>query len=42
VGSIPGIMLGARLAGIVPEWILRPILAVTLCYAAYALFNKSH
>ena len=42
VGSIPGIILGARLAGIVPEWILRPILAVTLCYAAYALFNKSH
>ena len=42
VGSIPGIMLGARLAGIVPEWILRPILAVTLCYAAYTLFNKSH
>jgi uncharacterized protein len=42
VGSIPGIMLGTRLAGIVPEWILRPILAVTLCYAAYALFSKSH
>ena len=42
VGSIPGIILGARLAGIVPEWILRPILAVTLCYAAYALFNRSH
>ncbi len=42
LGSIPGIILGARLAGIVPEWILRPILAVTLCYAAYALFNRSH
>jgi len=39
-GSIPGILLGARLAGVVPEWVLRPILAVTLCYAAYALFNK--
>jgi uncharacterized protein len=39
-GSIPGILLGARLAGIVPEWLLRPLLAVTLCYAAYALFNK--
>jgi uncharacterized protein len=39
-GSIPGILLGARLAGIVPEWLLRPILAVTLCYAAWALFNK--
>jgi uncharacterized protein len=40
-GSIPGILLGARLAGVVPEWALRPILAVTLGYAAYALFNKT-
>ena len=39
-GSIPGILIGARLSGVVPEWLLRPILAVTLCYAAYALFNK--
>ena len=39
-GSIPGILVGARLAGLAPEWLLRPILAVTLCYAAYALFNK--
>ena len=39
-GSIPGILIGARLAGVVPEWLLRPLLAVTLCYAAYALFNK--
>jgi len=39
-GSIPGILIGARLAGVAPEWLLRPILAVTLCYAAYALYNK--
>jgi len=39
-GSIPGILVGARLAGVAPEWLLRPILAVTLGYAAYALFNK--
>jgi uncharacterized protein len=39
-GSIPGILIGARLAGLAPEWLLRPILAVTLCYAAYALFNR--
>jgi len=39
-GSIPGILAGARLAGIVPDKLLRPILAVTLCYAAYALYNK--
>ena len=29
-GSIPGILVGARLAGLAPEWLLRPILAVTL------------
>jgi uncharacterized membrane protein YfcA len=39
-GSIPGILLGARLAGLAPEWLLRPILAITLCYAAWSLFNK--
>jgi uncharacterized membrane protein YfcA len=39
-GSIPGILLGTRLAGMAPEWLLRPLLAATLCYAAYTLFNK--
>jgi hypothetical protein len=39
-GSIPGILAGARLAGIVPDKLLRPLLAITLCYAAYTLYNK--
>jgi len=39
-GSIPGILLGTRLAGVAPEWLLRPLLALTLCYAAYALIYK--
>jgi uncharacterized membrane protein YfcA len=39
-GSIPAILAGARLAGIVPDKLLRPILAVTHCYAAWTLFNK--
>jgi uncharacterized membrane protein YfcA len=39
-GSIPGILLGSRLAGVAPDWLLRPLLALTLCYAAYALFTK--
>jgi uncharacterized protein len=39
-GSIPGILIGARLAGVAPEWLLRPLLAITLCYAAWALFSK--
>ncbi|MEM7397355.1 MAG: sulfite exporter TauE/SafE family protein [Pseudomonadota bacterium] len=40
VGSIPGILIGSRLAGVAPDWLLRPLLAVTLCYAAYALLTK--
>jgi hypothetical protein len=40
IGSIPGILLGTRLAGVAPDWLLRPLLAVTLCYAAYALLSK--
>lgn len=40
IGSIPGILLGARLAGLAPEWLLRPILGVMLCYAAWVMFNK--
>jgi uncharacterized membrane protein YfcA len=39
-GSIPGILLGTRLAGVAPEWLLRPLLSLTLCYAAYALLYK--
>ena len=39
-GSIPGILLGTRLAGVAPDWLLRPLLALTLCYAAYALLSK--
>jgi uncharacterized membrane protein YfcA len=39
-GSIPGILVGSRLSGMVPEWVLRPLLAVMLFYAAYVLFNK--
>jgi uncharacterized protein len=30
IGSIPGIILGSALAVRVPEWVLRPLLAVTL------------
>jgi uncharacterized membrane protein YfcA len=30
-GSIPGIILGSYLASRVPEWVLRPLLAIVLC-----------
>jgi hypothetical protein len=39
-GSIPGILVGTRLTTVFPEWVLRPILAIALCYAAYVLYNK--
>ena len=39
-GSIPGILIGTHLTRTFPEWVLRPILAVALCYAAYVLYNK--
>lgn len=40
IGSIPGMLLGTRLCGVAPDWVIRPILAVTLCYAAYVLFTE--
>ena len=40
VGSIPGILLGARLAGVAPDKLLRWVLGIMLCYAAWVLFNK--
>jgi hypothetical protein len=40
VGSIPGILLGARLAGVAPDKLLRWVLGIMLCYAAWVLFNR--
>ncbi len=39
-GSIPGILLGARLAGVAPDRLLRWGLAIMLCYAAWILYHK--
>ncbi|MEQ1695848.1 MAG: sulfite exporter TauE/SafE family protein [Hyphomicrobiaceae bacterium] len=39
-GSVPGIALGTRLTGILPDRILRALLAGILCLAATALWNK--
>jgi uncharacterized protein len=39
VGSIPGMLVGSSLCDRAPDWLLQPILAITLCYAAYTLFN---
>ncbi|HET6387914.1 sulfite exporter TauE/SafE family protein [Hyphomicrobium sp.] len=40
VGSIPGIAIGSRLTGVLPDWLLRIALALILCFAAYQLELK--
>ena len=40
VGSLPGIAIGSRLTGRLPDWLLRGLLAVILCFAAYQLSQK--
>ena len=39
IGSVPGIALGSRITGLVPDWVLRVALALVLFWAAYALIN---
>ena len=39
-GSLPGIAIGSRLTGRLPDWLLRGFLAVILCFAAYQLAQK--
>ncbi|HEY8128345.1 MAG TPA: sulfite exporter TauE/SafE family protein [Hyphomicrobium sp.] len=40
LGSIPGIAIGTRLTGVLPDWLLRIFLSVILCFAAYQLALK--
>jgi uncharacterized protein len=37
VGSVPGILIGSRITGIIPDWLLRIGLSSVLLYAAYML-----
>jgi uncharacterized membrane protein YfcA len=39
-GSLPGIALGSRLTGRLPDWFLRAALSVILVFAAYQLSTK--
>jgi uncharacterized protein len=39
-GSVPGILIGSRLTGYIPDWLLRVVLGIVLMYAAYLLMNK--
>jgi uncharacterized membrane protein YfcA len=40
LGSVPGIALGSRVTQLLPDWLLRVLLAVVLCYAAWQLTAK--
>jgi uncharacterized protein len=39
IGSVPGIAIGSRVTGMVPDWVLRVTLALVLFWAAYSLVN---
>jgi uncharacterized membrane protein YfcA len=39
LGSVPGIALGSRITGMVPDWVLRVVLALVLFWAAFSLLN---
>lgn len=40
IGSLPGILIGARLTSMVPDWLLRLILALVLATSAYLVIMK--
>jgi hypothetical protein len=40
LGSVPGILLGSRITGVIPDWLLRAALGLILFYAAYVLCIK--
>ena len=41
IGSVPGVLLGSRITGHIPDWLLRVLLAVVLSYASYLLYQQS-
>lgn len=40
LGSVPGILLGSRVTGAIPDWLLRILLGLILVWAAIVIFNK--
>ena len=40
LGSIPGIAIGSRITGAVPDWSLRIILATVLLYAGFSILRQ--
>ncbi|MGQ0674355.1 MAG: sulfite exporter TauE/SafE family protein [Hyphomicrobium sp.] len=39
-GSVPGILIGSRVTGLIPDWLLRVALSIILLWAAYVIFHK--
>lgn len=39
-GSVPGILIGSRITGVIPDWLLRVALALILLWAAWAMHNR--
>jgi uncharacterized membrane protein YfcA len=40
-GSVPGILIGSRITGLIPDWMLRITLGLVLLWAAYLLWFKT-
>jgi uncharacterized protein len=40
-GSVPGILVGSRITGLIPDWVLRAVLGLVLLWAAYLLWFKT-
>jgi uncharacterized membrane protein YfcA len=40
-GSVPGILIGSRITGLIPDWVLRVALGLVLLWAAYLLWFKT-
>ena len=40
VGSVPGILIGSRITGLIPDWLLRVALSAILLYAAWAIYHR--
>jgi uncharacterized membrane protein YfcA len=40
-GSVPGILIGSRITGMIPDWLLRAALGLVLIWAAFLLWFRT-
>jgi uncharacterized membrane protein YfcA len=38
---VPGILIGSRITGLIPDWVLRAALGLVLLWAAYLLWFRT-